>query len=914
MNNLGEGDCVHKSLLKLLLAAAALLLSAAVHALGMGGINVTTALGQPLQADIELVAVSRTDRAGLAARLASADDYKAAGLQYPYGNKFKFKLEARPNGDPYLLVSSDQPINDPFVSLLVELTWPSGKMLREYTFLLDPPGYAPDQPGLADLRVVAPAAEVVTTGALIAPVDAEIPAETVEPALPVEPVTTPTEAAAAEEGTALPAEAIPAAEEQPTSGVVAETGEAAQKAVPKTAEIPPPAVEPLPAIPEWVTVPRGSTMYELADQYKASDMSVERMLVAMYRANANEFGGKNMNRIKAGKILRLPDERELEKVTQSDAEREIRVQTADWNTYRQKLASAAAVSTRTQTTQQVAVGKISSSVIDHAPIAKETAKEVLKLSKGEAPGDQAVAGSGGKGLTEEDKKNALQEEAIAKAKALEEERMRTAMREQNLKDAQLLAQLKAEKAELEAKLLAQQAAKPETKPEATPAVVSDSKLKVESAAAKPPVKPAAVTPPPSVATEPTLVEQILEEPLYLAAGAGLLLVLGGLGFVAVSRKKKTSFGEEAGSSGDVGDITGRLAAPVVPSPDTGDFTKTVMTSAVHTAAPGQPAPEPEAVDPISEADLFLSFGRDGQAEEILREALKTMPSNHQIHLKLLGIYSSRQDTESFSAIARQLKDSGDEYAWEQAVEMGRKLEPNNPMYGGSGSMEDTSSATVQMPAFNIGAASFAESAAPAKPAALDMDFDLNLSPKSAESSPEQNFLGDMETTTVLSSSRAEADKSASMDFDITSTQPQAGGGTQDAAEGMVFDITGSYSTPAPAAEPEAKAPDIDLGMAFTMDFPAEKTAVKPAPAPLAADLSGISLNFDDEPAASASSGASSPEGSEEQFQEVATKLDLAKAYQEMGDSSGAREILDEVLREGNAEQRQAAQDLLDQLF
>jgi pilus assembly protein FimV len=229
-------------------------------------------------------------------------------------------------------------------------------------------------------------------------------------------------------------------------------------------------------------------------------------------------------------------------------------------------------------------------------------------------------------------------------------------------------------------------------------------------------------------------------------------------------------------------------------------------------------------------------------------------------------------------------------------------------------MEDTSSATVQMPAFNIAGATFAESAAPAKPAALDMDFDLNLSPKSDETSPEQNFLGDMETTTVLSSSNAEAEKSASMDFDITSTQPQVGGGAeQDASgsEGMVFDVTGSYS--APEAKAEVSAPDIDLGMAFTMDFPAEKTAVKPAPEPLTADLSGISLNFDDEPVASAPA-ASSSEGSDDQFQEVATKLDLAKAYQEMGDSSGAREILDEVLREGNAEQRRAAQDLLDQLF
>jgi pilus assembly protein FimV len=515
-------------------------------------------------------------------------------------------------------------------------------------------------------------------------------------------------------------------------------------------------------------------------------------------------------------------------------------------------------------------------------------------------------------LTEQDKKNAAQEDAIAKAKALEDDRMRAAMLEQNLKDAQLLAQLKAEKAELEAKLLAQQAAKQETKPETAPEVVPERKLKVETEVQPPvksPVKPVVAAPP--VATpEPTLVDQVLEEPLYLAVGAGLLLIIGGAGFVVMRRKKKSSFSENVEFNEGAGETTGRLAAPVVPSPDTGDFTQTVVTSAATSAAFAQVAQEPENVDPISEADLFLSFGRDGQAEDILKEALKTMPSNHQIHLKLLGIYSSRMDADSFGAIARQLKDSGDEYAWEQAVEMGRKLEPNNPMYGGSASIESTGSATVQMPAFNIGGTP--ESAPPLKPAALDMDFDLNLSSPAAQASPEQNFLGDMETTTVLSSSGAAAEQSSSMDFDITSTQPKSGAGAISMEpEGMDFDVTGSQLTP--AAKPAAVTPDIDLGMAFTMDFPVEKPAVKSAPEPLIADLSGISLNLDDEPA-QLSGGASSSASDSERWEEVATKLDLAKAYQEMGDASGAREILDEVMREGNDEQRQAAQALLDQLY
>ena len=117
-----------------------------------------SALGQPLKADIELVSVNKTQKTSLVARLASPDIYKGAGLEYPYGNKFTFQIDSRANGEPYLRVSSAQPVNDPFVSLLVELTWSSGKLLREYTFLLDPPDYVAERPVPMEVQAVAPTA------------------------------------------------------------------------------------------------------------------------------------------------------------------------------------------------------------------------------------------------------------------------------------------------------------------------------------------------------------------------------------------------------------------------------------------------------------------------------------------------------------------------------------------------------------------------------------------------------------------------------------------------------------------------------------------------------------------------------------------------------------------------------------
>ena len=885
-------------ILKLLGVVAALTLPTYVSAIGMGGINVASALGQPLKADVELVSVNKTQKASMVARLASPDIYKGAGLEYPYGNKFTFQIESRANGEPYLKVGSAQPINDPFVSLLVELTWSSGKLLREYTFLLDPPGYVAEQPAPTEVQAVAPVAPLVT-GEAVEQIDLERrpqQQEVVEPAKePPQPVRAPKD----EKPISAPAARAP--EKKPAASIA--TGN--------------------------ITIVHGDTLSKIAAQNKPDDVSLERMLVALYRANAEQFDGKNMNRIRTGKILRLPDQSELLNVSQSDATKEIRAHVADWNIYRQKLASAAAIASQSQDARQVASGKIASSVADKAPVAKESAKEVLKLSKGKAPGDQA--GVAGKSVSAEDKKSAAQEDAIAKAKASREEQARAALLEKNLKDMQRLAELKSEAAASKVAVASEVKPKPAAKPE-----------------------------PKVVEPEPSLLDQILAEPLYLAGGAAALLGLGGLGFM-LNRRRQTSVAATGEYGEETGAITGRIAAPVMPSPDTGDFTSVAAEHAEIT-------PQADEVDPISEADLFLNFGRDAQAEEILKEALRNTPNNHQIHLKLLGIYANRKDTNSFSAIAHQLQDSGDEDAWHQAAAMGRKLEPNNPMYSGAGAIEGTDSATMQTmalgatPDFVLG-----ETSAAQETSVAEVDFDLGISPEESAALPEQEFSVDIESTTALTSADTEATQAATMDFDVTATSPslaapigmdfditsthppmmaapiQAEETVPSDMDDLIFDVTATHPPvpvapvqaeetvpsdmadlifdvtathpPMPAAQPESAKPSEavqdDGAMEFMLDFPIEDVAEKPAPAAKSVDagLAGISLNLDDiaepnEPAA---------EVKDEHWHEVATKLDLARAYQEMGDATGAREILDEVLHEGDEGQREAAQTLLDQL-
>ncbi|MGO4479922.1 FimV family protein, partial [Massilia sp. 2TAF26] len=118
--------------------ASALVLSSAAHAAGLGKLTVLSALGQPLRAEIELTAVSSDEASGLVAKLASPDAFRAANIEFnPALLSLRFAVEQR-NGRQFIRVSSSQPLNEPFVDMLLELSWNNGRLVREYTFLLDP--------------------------------------------------------------------------------------------------------------------------------------------------------------------------------------------------------------------------------------------------------------------------------------------------------------------------------------------------------------------------------------------------------------------------------------------------------------------------------------------------------------------------------------------------------------------------------------------------------------------------------------------------------------------------------------------------------------------------------------------------------------------------------------------------------
>ncbi|MDX8400467.1 MAG: FimV/HubP family polar landmark protein, partial [Gallionellaceae bacterium] len=336
-----------------------------------------------------------------------------------------------------------------------------------------------------------------------------------------------------------------------------------------------------------ITVKRGDTLSKIAARNKLDGVSLDRMLVALYQANVDQFDDGNMNRIRAGKQLRLPDQDELMLISQTDAENKIRVQTIDWNAYRQKLASAATTGRQQADSQQVVSGKITSSVEDKTVAAKSVAKEVLKLSKGSAVGDQVATGVS---LSAEEKNNAAQEELIAGDKAVKDGQSRAALLAKNLQDMKELAQLKSDVAAL---------------------------AKLENAKSAPvPAPVAKVAPTPVSQPDPVVEsEEGSSNMLYFAGGAALLLGLAG--WFLWNRRRR----DDVESAFEAEEIIAETA--VAPTAETPDFANTIVSDTPVVAA----TEESGDVDPIAEADLFLSFGRDAQAEEILKQALLSAPQN-----------------------------------------------------------------------------------------------------------------------------------------------------------------------------------------------------------------------------------------------------------------------------------------------
>ncbi len=788
-----------------LVAAGLIAMPLMAHAAGLGKMSVTSALGQPLAAEIEVFAADKAELDSLSATLASDQAFRDARVDYaPVLSSLRFSIEKKASGKAFLKVTSSRPVNDPFIDMLIELSWASGRLVREYTMLLDPPGMVVPQ-------AVAPKPPVVAAP-VIKPAPAPAPAPAVEK---------------------------PAAASKP---------EIAQADKPK------PAPVPRSAGTDSVTVKRGDTLISVARQVRPEGVSLEQTLVGLYRDNSKAFDG-NMNRLKAGARLKVPTADKAAAIPQAEAAREIRLQADDWRAYRQKLAEAvvAAPEAKPAADQAASSGKVAPKVEDRAKPAPAAQKDVLKLSKGSQTAAPSSAAA----------KQAREEDAIAGKKAAQESGQRVAVLEKQIDDLQKLADMKE-------KALAKPPAAANPAPETAAPAVPVPTIEAAAPEAPQPATPAKPVPAPAVKAPPVVPEAtgnwydpLIANPMYWG-GALAAIGLGGVLWWMVAgggRRRKTAaaaaIDDSIMSGGDIhpNTVVGAASGGSVNTGDTSFLTDFSQA--------GLGTIDTHDVDPIAEAEVYMAYGRDAQAEEILKEAISKNPDRPEIRVKLLEIYASRRNTKAFESTAGELYaalGSKPSPLWDKACEMGRSIDPTNPLYGGVQASQAPAAETVAATAAIAGGAvGFAEPAQAAPtPAASGPDATTPLEFESAGS--------------VLS-------------FDAPAAATPDAGYVEMDTQGLDFDLP-DLDIPTGKDDDALK---LDLGMEDDNN-PDSKF-----------DFSGLDLDLGD------------AGGNDLELDEVGTKLDLARAYVEMGDKEGAREILSEVLAEGNEKQKSDAKSVMSTL-
>ena len=345
-----------------------LMLAPLSHAASLGSLNLSSNLGEPLLAEVEVLLEPQESLSGLQAALASEQAYAKQGIRYQsHYLDLKVELQQNPQGLAVLKLSSSLPINEPYLDVLLQLDWAAGRLQKQYIVLLDPPQLAEAEPE----AIVAPLA----------------------------------------------------------SGEAANTDDQLQAAMlPDQSSDQVDRARPL----ALVSKP-GDTLSSLAKAMAQEGVSLDQMLLGLYQANPQAFEAGNMNRLKAGQTLALPSPAELLATQAAAATAEVKLHASNWQAYRAALANKVLTQiARPDAVQaQSASGKIASAK-DDAEKVKTTNNDVVKLSAG---GKEAAKSADAKLM-------ALQEDATAREKSLQESEARAQALQKQIQDMQQLLRLK----------------------------------------------------------------------------------------------------------------------------------------------------------------------------------------------------------------------------------------------------------------------------------------------------------------------------------------------------------------------------------------------------------------------------------------------------------------------------------------
>lgn len=935
--------------LVLAIAAASALSSGMAHALGLGEVTLQSSLNQPLVAEIELLEVRDLASNEVIPSLASPEEFVKAGVDRQYFlTDLKFTPVLKPNGKSVIRVTSSKAVREPYLNFLVEVLWPNGRLLREYTLLLDPPLYSPQ-------TTVAAAPQL--------PIAAPAPA----PRPAVSPAPAPVSAA--------PASAPRAAAPAPASRAISGN--------------------------EYRTT-ANDTLWEIAQRVGGG--SVNQTMLAIQDLNPDAFIGGNINRMKSGQVLRLPDEQQIRSRSNAEAVAQVAEQNAAWREGR------AVASRQLDATRRTTAGA--------APATAESA-DSLKLVAAEA--GQSTRGSdtgsaNSKALA--DKLAVTQESLDSTRRENAELQSRVSDLQSQLDKLQRLVELKdSQLAKLQADLSATPApddpaaqvpateapaAEPEVAPPASEAAtppasppegaapdynyseepaasVEDSAAATEQPAEEPaaavepvaPAKPAEAAKPAAPAPEPapapqSFVDDLMANPMMLglAGGGALLLLLVAL--MALSRRNAMKEAELQDELADDLSQDQTFASDLDMPEDS--FAGLDDEPAPVAQAAGEERVTAQTGDALGEADIYIAYGRFNQAAELLQNAINDEPHRADLRLKLMEVYAELGDREGFARQDNELREIGGVNA--EAEQLKAKY-PAIAAFAGAGAVAAAAaSADDDMGEFSLDDLSLDEPTAEAPAAAtgdLDDAFDLSLddleadletdlqsakadeAPLSLDSdldfglidepaAPVASADDDLDFDLALGDDKVELSQPADdlSAFSLDLDEPAAV--ASDEADDFLLSLDDDASLSQPADDlsglnldlpEETQAADLDLPADFDLSLE-DETPAQPAVEPdsfaaqldeVTAELDQLSTDFE-EPQAAPLAPVDNLSGGldgDDDFDflsgtdETATKLDLARAYIDMGDTEGARDILDEVVAEGNEAQQQEAREMISKL-
>ena len=851
-------------------------------ALSLGRITVQSALGEPLRAEIEIPEINAEEAASLKPSIALPEAFRAAGLDYnPAMAGMQVTLQRRADGRAYIRLSSDRAINDPFVDMILVANWATGRIVRDYTLLFDPPS--------------------LRKAAAIAPTPAQVPVQVPAPSV------------ASRTASVAPAPSRPMA--APARPAV----EPGQSPVQPLAR--PAAVKTQDTEARSVAVKPGDTAGKIATATKPANVSLDQMLVALLRANPQAFIGNNVHRVKAGSVVNIPTAAQAQATPAGEARQIIIAQSKDFNDFRRKLAGAAP-GAQVASADRTASGTVQAKVEDKKPLTAVPDK--LTLSKGAVQGTSAEA-------------------QLAKERNVKEAADRATEIAKNISDlgklgaaSSVVAPALSASAALPATLgAASNATGITASAQAVPAAVSANavvpspEVGAAASAPKPAASVAKKTPAitPASLPEPSLLDDLTESPLALSGALGVIALLVAFGLYRRRQHKKAA-------SGDSSFLDSRLQPDSFFGASGGESVDTSNNAATGSSMVYSPSQldAVDDVDPVAEADVYLAYGRDLQAEEILKDALVSNPGRLAIHQKLLEIFAKRRDSKSFQEMATQAFQitKGEGSDWEHICQLGLSIDPSNALYQPGGQPSNLDGAPSRpMPIDQTGSlASDTQALATqviAPPAAgavdldLDLDFSLDEEPVSAISETKASY-----TKPTISLQATDAPPALDLDFGLDEpTAPFATPETAakaDAADGtdaIEFSLPDLDTAGNDQSHPAANSEDIKLqaansfGLTSPTPLPNSEAPAPPAPdlGMLEFDLGSLSLDLGEEPP----THASATPNANEYEDPLVTKLALAEEFRAIGDEDGARALIEEVISEASGDMKIKAQRALSNL-